>query len=1121
MRRHGRLSGLDGLRAIAVIAVFLFHADLAWARGGYLGVDLFFVISGFLITGLLIGEIERTGTLSLRDFYLRRARRLLPASWVMIATIVIAAVLVAPDALPRLRLDAAAAFFYVTNWELLAAGRSYFEAIGRQPLLLHLWSLAIEEQFYIVWAPLVLVCATRFRLGVLVAVAAVLAVGSLGLMGWEAARMDYPDEGDPTRLYFGTDTHGFSLLFGALLGLLWRPERLATIGPAGAGAIAVAGLAALSALLALFFVLDESTEWLYPWGFLLAVATSMAVIAAATLPDARLGAWLDHEPLRWIGERSYGIYLWHWPIFMMTRPGIDLAWSGATVFGLRAGLTLLLAALSYRFVETPVHQGAIGRFWATLQASDKDERGLGLSRFAAALFATSAIIACAGGILMVSPKTTAAPKDVLEAIGPPMQVEKPRVAPIAKPAIPAPVVPKPARREIARQIVEPVQTDGLTAVGDSVLLGTSRQLLRAFPGAEIYATVGWQASDVLKEITALHDAGTLRSVVLIHTGTNGYVREKQLRKMLALLSDRKRVLVVNTHVPRRWMDANNELIDHVVPDYPNATIVDWRALSSDRSHYFVSDGVHLTISGQKAFVAEVMKTGHLVPAARTASMVPKETAQAHEIPIDAEDDAREVVSYPPLMPSRNLKAASAIALALTATMPSTTPADAGGPNPGTGPRDLVCPQAPITTEPSREKSASAEIPSASALGQFARMVPRDPPVLDLSQLPAFDLRDKITGAPRPRSFAFWGDSHIAAGPFMTQIAQVLRDRGETVGMRFLPATMGRTNVRLPIRAYCIGRSWRTDLAYRAAGATETSPALVTRSAQAAAESYLWLDLRNAEREAVLKGIEMVYRPGALASTLAISVNDGPEQRFALATSQASGAAPTETLKLASDAPLSTVKLRVDEGRLDLFGFVLDYETDPAVTLDAFGIPSSEVKGWANADPDYVVQALHGVSYDGVVLEYGTNEGNDPHFDPDSYATTLKTGLTNLRRAFPSASCLLVGPPDRGGLANAGDGHRTSTDLLHFSRIHTEISAIQATIGGAFGCVAWNWQAFMGGQGGGYGWASNVPALMQPDLTHLTPDGYRRSAHALTKSLGWDVPFANAAEVAPKPPGDDR
>jgi peptidoglycan/LPS O-acetylase OafA/YrhL/lysophospholipase L1-like esterase len=1085
---HRRLAGLDGLRAIAVIAVFLFHADLTWARGGYLGVDLFFVISGFLITGLLVDEIERTGRLSLGPFYLRRARRLLPASWLMMTTIIIVASVVARDALPRLRTDGLAAFFYVTNWELLASGKSYFEAIGRQPLFLHLWSLAIEEQFYIAWAPLVLLLATRMRGRALLIAPGILAIGSVAWMAYVAVQMDYPDEGDPTRLYFGTDTHGFSLLFGAMLGLVWRGEGLVAVSAVvPAPFFAALGVVALGALFALFLLLDEDTSWLYPWGFLLAVGVSATLIASATLPGSPFGSWLDVQPMRWIGERSYGIYLWHWPIFMLTRPGLDLPVTGSAVLALRVGLTLAAAGLSYRFIETPIRQGAISH--AIERLREEGVRRWAFLRDLAAFAGGAGVMVLASAILVMSPHQTAPSRDVLDAIGTAKSTSALHHARKVQVAVALPkVTPKP--KVLARN--ETFTGADLTAIGDSVLLGASRQLLRELPGTQVYATVGWQARDVLDEIQSLHDDGDLTPVILIHTGTNGYVTEKQLRKMLGLLADRERVLLINTHVPRRWMDENNDTIDRVLKDFPNAALVDWRAVSDDQPKYFVSDGVHLTISGQRAFVAEIVKTGHFVPTPLPVRVAKAATGAVSTI--DPEDDTEMAVSYPPLMPTRAAKAA-ALAVALATPLTDAAPANASA-MPGSDVPDLAC---PATATPKKAAPSSVvEMPSRAELGDLVRPVVRDLPAIDPEKIPDFALND-ASGAARPRSIAFWGDSHIAAGPMMTEIADILRARSETVGMRFLPPTMGRTNVRLPIRAYCIGRGWTTTLAYRAKDRVETGPALVTRSAVAGADAYLWVDLRNAQREATLRGAELVYRPGADASVVSVSINDGPEQQFTLATSSEGASAPSDVLNLGNGSPVSTIKLRVAQGHLDLFGFVLDYETPPEISLDIFGVPSSEATGWANADPSYLVQALHGVSYDAVVLEYGTNEGNDADFSPEKYAASLRTTLTNMRTVLPRASCVLMGPPDRGVLM---DPTGRKPDLLHFARINRAIADTQSKVGADFGCVSWDWQDLMGGQGGAYGWAHNSPPLMGADLTHLTPEGYRRTADALAKSLGW-------------------
>ncbi|MEI9885100.1 MAG: acyltransferase family protein [Rhizomicrobium sp.] len=588
------MTGLGGLRAVAVLAVMLFHADLSFARGGFLGVDLFFVISGFLITGLLLGESEQTGRLDLGAFYWRRAKRLLPASWAMTAAAVLAAALLAPDALPRLRWDALASLFYVTNWELTFAGKSYFEFVGRQPLLLHLWSLAIEEQFYIVWAPVLLFCLPRFRAAKMAGVALVLAAAGILWMAVLAAKIGYPETGDPTRLYFGTDTHGFGLLIGAALGLLWRPARLAPrlSLPDQEGLYIFGGLA-LAASLGTFFLLDEAKTWLYPWGFVLSAGLSAALIVAATHPGAGFGAWLDRQPLRWIGERSYGLYLWHWPVFMLTRPGLDLDWPEPWILALRFGLTFAVAGLSCRYVEMPIRRGALEK----LAARWRSERAVAWRPALAAGLAGAAAVA-AVALLYLAPSRALPPADVVQAMAIPQDAPKAR---------PVPIVQLKAGVAAAEGTV----SGDVSAIGDSVLLGAGDVLTATIPGTKIYAHMGWQASQVVEQIQQLHDAGALTPIVIVHTGTNGFVLESQLRRMLELLKDCKRVVLVNTHVPRRWMELNNELFARVVSDYHNAVLADWRTLSDSQADFFISDGIHLTGPGKRVFISEIIRAGHI------------------------------------------------------------------------------------------------------------------------------------------------------------------------------------------------------------------------------------------------------------------------------------------------------------------------------------------------------------------------------------------------------------------------------------------------------------------------------------------------------------------------------
>lgn len=623
------LPGLDGLRALAVTAVVLFHADIAWVAGGYLGVDLFFVISGFLITSLLAAEVDRTGRVKLGDFYIRRARRLLPASYLMTVLVALTAWNVAPDALHRLRDDAFASLGYLTNWELIYSGKSYFEDIARQPLLLHLWSLAIEEQYYLLWAPVVFFFAPRYGRRGLAVVATALAAASVAWMAFKAREIGYPEMGtDPSRLYFGTDTHGFGLIIGSVLGLLWRPNAMKrSANPALSEGVFIAGLMALAGTLVMFATMTEATPWLYPWGFLVSALTSAMLIAAATYRGSIFGGFLDQQPLRWLGERSYGIYLWHWPVFMLTRPDIDLHWDPNLVFAFRVAVTLGVSALSYKYVEQPIRRGSIDRFIAALRAGELEHRNQLTARTIGVIGASVIAIGATIAILVTAPNETLPAKDVIAAMG---GVSKDDGAVIIKPrAVPTPPKPDP------RFANGPFTGKDLTAVGDSVLLGAATVLTKKLEGAQIYAHVGWQAANIVNQVQALVEANALTPVVLIHTGTNGYITDVQLRKMLDMLKDRKRVLLVNSHVPRRWMNENNELMARIATEYPNVIVVDWRDASEGQPDFFVSDGVHLTVPGMHAFVGQIIRDGKLTPTrpvAKNGKPVPKIEGEDETVP---------------------------------------------------------------------------------------------------------------------------------------------------------------------------------------------------------------------------------------------------------------------------------------------------------------------------------------------------------------------------------------------------------------------------------------------------------------------------------------------------------
>jgi peptidoglycan/LPS O-acetylase OafA/YrhL len=369
--RLSYVPGLDGLRAIAVIAVLLYHADIIWFRGGYLGVDVFFVLSGYLITSLLLAEWDATSRVDLTQFWFRRARRLLPALFLLLSVVLGFAVVFLPEEVASLRNDAIAAGTYVTNWYLVFSQRSYFETIGRPSLFQHLWSLAVEEQFYLLW-PLAFALLMRFWRRWALAIVLAGATAS-ALATWLA----YNPDVDPSRLYYGTDTRAASLLMGVALAIALSMRRSAaqparSIGPV----FDLAGLTALAAICWYFVVLDETQELVYRGGMLALETATAVVILALIYPGTRILPWLlGGQVLRWIGQRSYGIYLWHWPVFMVTRPELDITLDGAPLLVVRIGITLLLANLSYKFVEQPIRHGALSRVWRHFRPKAAQGRG--------------------------------------------------------------------------------------------------------------------------------------------------------------------------------------------------------------------------------------------------------------------------------------------------------------------------------------------------------------------------------------------------------------------------------------------------------------------------------------------------------------------------------------------------------------------------------------------------------------------------------------------------------------------------------------------------------------------------------------------------------------------------
>ncbi|MDZ7675291.1 MAG: acyltransferase family protein [Acidimicrobiales bacterium] len=368
------LPGLDGLRAVAVLGVIAYHLGLEAFPGGLLGVSVFFTLSGYLITDLLLTQI-RAAEFSLGSFWIARARRLLPALFVLLVVVAAWVTVIGPHQGPEFRAAAGTAAAYVNNWWLIFRDVSYFAQFDAPGPLNHLWSLAIEEQFYVVWPLLVLVGTRtirevapqrlRPRFGLLILALAALSAGLMALL--------FEPGTDPSRVYYGTDTRAAELLVGAALATVWPSQRLrATVSSGARTAIDAVGAAGLGVIAIMFLRVGEFSPFLYQGGFIVLAVGVSAVVASVAHPASRLGPALGCRPMRWIGARSYGIYLWHFPIIILTNPvGETPSLPRAVV---QVAATFGVAALSWRFVEDPIRHGALGRLWEQWRAGRVDRR---------------------------------------------------------------------------------------------------------------------------------------------------------------------------------------------------------------------------------------------------------------------------------------------------------------------------------------------------------------------------------------------------------------------------------------------------------------------------------------------------------------------------------------------------------------------------------------------------------------------------------------------------------------------------------------------------------------------------------------------------------------------------
>jgi peptidoglycan/LPS O-acetylase OafA/YrhL len=600
-KTRDRAPGLDGVRALAVLTVIGFHEGASGLPGGFLGVDIFFVLSGFLITDLLIARYDRTGRLQLADFWTRRARRLLPALAVMLVVVTAAAAVIEPAREASLRLALLAAATYTSNWYQILHHVSYFAAIsqaGAPPPFDHLWSLAIEEQFYLLW-PLIV-------FGVIVRLDARRARVTCALIGAAVSALvmaiQYTPGGDPSAVYYGTGTHASALLIGAALALAWPLRRLAAIPAAHASRLDMAGIAGLVVLAWAVGHFSGSDPVVYPAGLLLAALAAAGLVAAAA-GHGVIAALTSIRPLRWVGVRSYGIYLWHWPVIALGTALAGPDGSSPWLWLVETGVTIALASASWRFIETPIMRNGLGvtvRHWVQLLGAASRRPAAGPARRAipvttAAAGAIIFVLACYG---VARPPGAAAPGGLLRQVA---NGERVSSASRSTPAAPSPSSAPSACRPAPPR----VSGSQVTAVGDSVLLASAAALEAALPGVYIDAKVDRQMPTGLTLVRSLAAAGRLRPVVVVSLGTNGAVTARQLRQLQRAAGPGRELVLVSTFGPQAWEHAVNSALAVAARQNKHTELADWHAAVAARPALLWPDGIHPRPAGARLYARVV------------------------------------------------------------------------------------------------------------------------------------------------------------------------------------------------------------------------------------------------------------------------------------------------------------------------------------------------------------------------------------------------------------------------------------------------------------------------------------------------------------------------------------
>ena len=621
------IPALDGLRTLAVVAVVLYHLNLTWAQGGLLGVTIFFVLSGYLITRLLLNEVAKTGRIDLKSFWIRRIRRLFPAVVTVVVVTCALCTIFNHVMLTKMRPDILPSLLFFNNWWQIAQDVSYFNALGDPSPLTHFWSLAIEEQFYLVWPPLLLAMVSMHMSKpntrrVVLGLAAVSAIAMMVL---------YNPAADPSRVYYGTDTRVFSLLLGAWMAFIpdrdLAPARLVhhlgldrlvgsgkrgkgNVGehgkdggdtteaaPAPSGALArfwsssasidLLGIVGLVGLAAMVAFTNGYTAFQYRGGTLLCSVLTLMVIAACVQPQGLVARALAAEPLAWIGKRSYSIYLWHYPLLLM-NPVANINDTPWWQYILQVLLVVAVAECSYRFIETPFRKGAFGRTVSEFRDGTTTPASWVRAHIPVCAACAVVLVVALGGLVFV-PETSALSGEGAEVLNKEAKNATPK----------------------DQQAADDTDKDNdgfadgsydLLMIGDSVSLRAVDSFDGVFPHSHIDAEKGRQFDAGRATFEGYIQQNLAGKIVVFALGTNGLVTDDQIDAIMTDAGDKRIVVFVNTRSPQPWVGSTNQAIANAATRYKNVRVIDWYGYSANRNDLFDGDGTHLSTTGVSEYL---------------------------------------------------------------------------------------------------------------------------------------------------------------------------------------------------------------------------------------------------------------------------------------------------------------------------------------------------------------------------------------------------------------------------------------------------------------------------------------------------------------------------------------